>query len=155
MKHNVNEYLIALHAKHGTLTPDLVVADARRKDSPLHDLFEWDTKKAALAHWHDTARQLIRNVRVNITHQSRTLRAPFFVRDPNLDSKTQGYTTIERVRNDADMARETVADECARAAAAFRRAYEVAVAVGAEHDVATLLDQTLHLGNRMRGTEPA
>jgi len=104
MKPSINDYLVALHTKHGTLTPELVVDDARRKDSPLHNLFEWDTKKAALAHWHDVARGLIRNVRVNIVHEQRTLRVPYFVRDPSLPSHQQGYTTIDCVRTDADLA---------------------------------------------------
>lgn len=150
MKQSTNDYLVALHTKHGTLTPELVVDDARRNDSPLHNLFEWDTKKAALAHWHDVARGLIRNVRVNIVHEQRTLRVPYFVRDPRLPSHQQGYTTIDRVRTDADMARDTVAEECARAAAAFRRAADVAAAVGVDQDVRELLDHTLQLGQRVR-----
>ena len=118
MKQSVNDYLIALHQEHGTLTPDLVVEDAKRKDSPLHDLFEWDKAKAAQAHWHDVARALIRNVRVVVVNEGRSLRAPFFVRDPALSSKVQGYTTVTKLRTDADLARDAVADECSRAAAA-------------------------------------
>ena len=37
-------------ANGGRLTPDAVVRDAKRKDSPLHSCFEWDVKKAAAAH---------------------------------------------------------------------------------------------------------
>lgn len=150
MKQSVNEHLIALHAKHGTLTPELVVEDARSKNSPLHGLFEWDTKKAALAHWHDVARALIRNVRVTVVNESRTLRAPYFVRDQSLPVHQQGYTTIDRVRSDADLARDTVADECSRALAAFRRAADVAAAVGVEQDIRALMDQTMALGDRVR-----
>jgi hypothetical protein len=154
MKQSINDYLVSLHRQHGTLTPDVVVEDARRKDSPLHDLFEWDTKKAALAHWHDVARHLIRNVRVTIVNESRTLRAPYFVRDQSLPGNQQGYTTIDRVRGDADLARDTVADECSRALAAFRRASDVAAAVGVDQDIRELMDQTMALSDRVR-TESA
>lgn len=150
MKQSVNEYLIALHQQHGTLTPELVVADAKRKDSPLHELFEWDTKKAAQSHWHDVARQLIRSVRVVVVNEGRSLTAPYFVRDPALSSKQQGYTSVIKLRTDADLARDAVADECSRAAAAFRRAQEVAAAVGVESDVRDLLDETLALGQRVK-----
>lgn len=150
MKQSVNDYLIALHQEHGTLTPELVVEDAKRKDSPLHDLFEWDKAKAAQAHWHDVARALIRNVRVVVVNEGRSLRAPFFVRDPALSSKVQGYTTVTKLRTDADLARDAVADECSRAAAAFRRAQEVAAAVGVDADVRDLLDETLALGQRVK-----
>lgn len=149
MKQSVNDYLIALHQEHGTLTPELVVEDAKRKDSPLHELFEWDQQKAAQSHWHDVARALIRNVRVVVVNEGRSLRAPFFVRDPALSSKVQGYTTVTKLRTDADLARDAVADECSRAAAAFRRAQEVAAAVGVDADVRDLLNETLALGQRV------
>lgn len=150
MQQSVHDYLIRMHQEHGTLTPELVVEDAKRKDSPLHVLFEWDVDKAALAHWHEVARQLIRNVRVVVTNEERVIRAPYFVRDPSLPSNQQGYTTVERLRTKPDMAREAVAEECSRAAAAFRRAYEVAAAVGAQADVDQLLQQTLSLGRRVK-----
>lgn len=150
MKQHVHEYLIALHKQHGTLTPELVVSDARRKDSPLHELFEWDTKKAAQHHWEDVARSLIRNVRVVVVNEGMTLRAPYFVRDPGLPMHRQGYTTVEKLRTDADMAREAVIEECSRATAAFRRAQEVAAAVGCQAEVHDLLQETIALGNRVR-----
>ena len=150
MKSRINEHLIALHAKHGTLTSGIVIEDARRKDSPLHDLFEWDVEKAAVAHWHETARALIRSVKVVITNDTRVLTAPYFVRDPSLPSDVQGYTTITALRSDADLARDAVAEECARAAAAFRRAQDVADAVGVESDVGALLEATLSLERRMK-----
>ena len=150
MKQSVNAHLMALHEQHGTLTPEIVVSDAQRKESPLHDLFEWDTKKAAMAHWHDVARQLIRNVRVTVVNEGRTLTAPYFVRDPSLPQKQQGYTTVALLRGASELARDAVADECARAASAFRRAQEVAAAVGVESDVRMLLDETMALGRRVR-----
>lgn len=150
MKQSVNEYLIELHQQHGTLTPEQVVADAKNPASPLHDLFEWDPAKAAQSHWHDVARALIRNVRVVVVNEGRSLRAPYFVRDPALSSKVQGYTTVTMLRDNADLARDAVADECSRAAAAFRRAQEVAAAVGVASDVRDLLDETLALGQRVK-----
>lgn len=150
MNQSINEYLIALHQQHGTLTPELVVEDAKRRDSPLHDLFEWDVEKAATQHWHDVARQLIRNVRVVINNEDRIIKAPYFVRDPSLPSTQQGYTTVDKLRTEPEMARDAVAEECSRAAAAFRRAQEVAAAVGVESDVLELLQDTLALGRRVK-----
>jgi len=155
MSQTVSDYLIALYNQLGVLTPELVVEDAKRKDSPLHEMFEWDVNKAAYAHWENVARQLIRSVQVNIVHESKVLRAPFFVRDSSLPTNQQGYASIDRVRMDAEMARDTVADECARAAAAFRRASAVAAAVGVDQDVRDLLDQTLMLGGRVKEPDAA
>lgn len=150
---SINDYLIGLHRKHATLTPEIVVEDAKRPESPLHPLFEWDVGKAATAHWYEVARHLIRNVRVTVVNETRTLRAPFFVRDPRLPNSQQGYTTIDTVRTDADMARDAVAEECSRAAAAFRRAVDVAAAVGVESDVRLLMEQTLALGEKIRAPQ--
>lgn len=150
MNQSIDDYLISLHRKHGTLTAELVVEDAKRSDSPLHEMFEWDTQKAAMQHWLDVARQLIRNVRVVINNEDRIIKAPYFVRDPSLPSDQQGYTTVDRLRTAPDMARDAVAEECSRAAAAFRRAQEVAAAVGVEHDVLELLQDTVALGRRVK-----
>jgi hypothetical protein len=150
VKASQHQYLIDLHSKHGTLTPDLVVADAKRKESPLHDLFEWDTKKAAMSHWHDVARALIRSVRVQVVNESRVITAPYFVRDPSLPSNVQGYTSTASLRSNSELARDAVAEECSRAAAAFRRAKEVAAAVGVDQDIEALLEQTTMLGKRVK-----
>lgn len=150
MKSSIEQCLIDLHAKHGSITPELVIEAARNPESPLHDQFEWDVKKAAHEHWLDVARSLIRSVRVQIVNESRVLRAPYFVRDPRLPSTQQGYVAVQDVRGDADLARDTVADECARAASAFRRAQEVAAAVGVSDDVLALLTQTVSLSERLR-----
>ena len=146
----VNEYLIELYKREGTLTPLAVVEDAKREESPLHALFEWDIEKAAQEHWYEVARQLIRNVKVTITHESSVLVAPYFVRDTTLPARSQGYTSVENVRKDSDAARDTVADECARAASAFRRAAAVAAAVGVDQDVLALLNLTLNLKGRVK-----
>lgn len=150
MNQSIDDYLISLHKKHGTLTAELVVEDAKRSDSPLHEMFEWNTEKAAMQHWLDVARQLIRNVRVVINNEDRIIKAPYFVRDPSLPSDQQGYTTVDRLRTAPEMARDAVAEECSRAAAAFRRAQEVAAAVGVEHDVLELLQDTVALGRRVK-----
>jgi hypothetical protein len=145
MNHSVNEYLIQLHELHGTLTPDLVVEDAKRPDSPLHELFDWDVQRAAEAHWREVARQLIRNVRVVITNESRTIKAPYFMRNPECGAREQGYTSVVRVRNDAEIAREVVLEECGRVYASLTRAQAVAAAVGVEHDILQLLQMTLNV----------
>jgi hypothetical protein len=146
----INDYLIKLHDRNGTLTPEMVVADAKREGSPLHDLFEWDLGKAATSHWLETARRLIRNVKVIVTNEKTTLKAPFFVRDPSLDYHEQGYTTVVQLRTKPQLAQEAVLEECSRAASAFRRAQEVAAAVGVEQDVADLLSRTLNLTTRVK-----
>ena len=61
---NLREQLIALHQKHGKLTPRLVVAAARPKNSALHSRFEWDDKVAGEKYRESQAADLIRSVKI-------------------------------------------------------------------------------------------
>lgn len=150
MGNSVNQHLIDLYQQHGQLTPELVVADARSKDSPLHDLFEWDVQKASELHWHDTARALIRNVRVTVVHEERVLAAPYFVRNPSLPNAQQGYVSVQRLRSNADLARQAVMAECDRAIAAFKRAQNVAAAVGLADELDDLVLATRTFTSRLQ-----
>lgn len=67
--------------KDGRLTPEAVVEDARDPGSPLHELFEWNVDKAAMKHWMDRARTLIRSVEVVIRNERLTVSTVAYVRD--------------------------------------------------------------------------
>jgi hypothetical protein len=125
--------------KGGRIRPDDVIADARDPESPLHDRFEWDTGKAAQAHWLDTARELIRAVRVSITTDTTVVSSVAYVRDPSLGSDEQGYVSVTALRSDRELAREAIVYEFARAAGALRRAKEVAAALNLDKEVDTLI----------------
>lgn len=59
MKSKVDQALQALYEKHGVLTPEIVLNDARRKSSPLHYEFDWDDSTAAHRWRIEQARKLI------------------------------------------------------------------------------------------------
>src|SRR5690349_2356344 len=92
-----------LEDEDGRMTADLVLADAKHDDSPLHGLFDWDADKAAHQWWLECAREVIRAVKVEITTTEVTIKAPFYVQDP--DAKGQGYRSVEALRRDPDAAR--------------------------------------------------
>lgn len=56
--------LLAIRAKRGVLNPTVVEEEARPKEHPLHDRFEWDDSVAAVLHRRTQAHQLIQSVRV-------------------------------------------------------------------------------------------
>jgi len=145
----IRDRLQALAEEHGTITPAIVVADARRKDSPLHRCFEWDIKKAAHKHWLEQARNLIRQVRVVVKNDSVTLSAPFFVRDPRAPDHTQGYVSTQLLRDDSDLARDVIVAEAVRAAAAIRRMREVAAAVNESAAVDGIMNDVMSLHSRV------
>lgn len=119
----------------GLLTPDAVVAAATSKASVLHDLFEWDAKKAAHAFRIEQARAIIRSVRVVITTEKTTISTVAYVRDPDIEPDEQGYVTTASLIGDEDRARAALVNEFSRAASALRRAKELALAFGMEGEV--------------------
>lgn len=122
-------------ANGGLLTPDAVVAEARKKDSPLHALFDWDVKAAAHQHWLEQARQLIRSVRVVITTERTAVSTVAYVRDPDVGPDEQGYVSTVSLIGETERSRSALVGEFSRAAAALRRARELAVVFGMEGEV--------------------
>jgi len=114
-------------ANGGKITPDQVVKHAKDPNSPLHERFIWSDKEAAQKHRLDTARQLIRSVRVIIKKETKVLRAPAYVRDPELDAKEQGYIDVRSSVNDEDSQRDILINEFKRVQGVFERAAELAV----------------------------
>jgi hypothetical protein len=51
-----------IRTKKGAITAGDVVAEAKRKTSPIHSEFEWDDKKAAHEHRKERARCMIRSL---------------------------------------------------------------------------------------------
>lgn len=74
--------LAAIHERHGALTPPVVVDAARPKDAPLHNVFEWDNKKAAESYRIDQARHLIRAVEIVTDTNGKESSAPIYVHIP-------------------------------------------------------------------------
>lgn len=58
----VGEELEAIRERHGGITAEVVVDEARPEDAPLHPAFEWDDKVAAEEYRKEQARTLIRAV---------------------------------------------------------------------------------------------
>lgn len=59
------EYLIEkkrIENKPSEIKPGEIISDAKKKDSPLHDYFEWDDKKAANKYRYYQANQLVAHI---------------------------------------------------------------------------------------------
>lgn len=131
-----NEQIVAIEKKLGRLTPDDVIAEAKKaKGTPLHDSFQWDLEAAAMEHWRETARDLIKCVKVLLTTKNHTVLVPRYVHDPSADHKEQGYVSVESLRNDRDSALAMLKYEFQRADSAMQRAEHLAQAVGLTREV--------------------
>ena len=124
---------------NGRITPEIVVADAKDKDSPLHGQFNWNVDEAAYQHWIDTARGVIRSVYVELIEETRVLRVPAYLRDPSADSSEQGYVQTVRIRSERDNARAAVLYEFTRARAAMQRAKDIAEALAIDDAVEDII----------------
>lgn len=129
----------------GRLTPDRVLEDARRADSPLHGLFEWDVEKAAARYWLDRSREIIRHVKVVIHTETTIIKVPRYVRDPDLVAGDQGYVSLRSLRDDPLLARRALREEFERLTGYLRRARGLAVAVDLTDEVDELLARVLGL----------
>jgi len=125
----------------GKMTPDLIIADAKKKRSPLHGLFEWDLKKAAHQHWLVTARTIITSVTVVCTEHTITIPTNAYIEDPDKPRGSQGYVSTVTLRSDKEKARRALVRELERAESFMQRAYNVAAAVGLSDEVESILAQ--------------
>lgn len=142
-------------ANGGVLTPDAVVADARRKDSPLHSCFQWDTKKAAQAYWVIQARELITSIRVEVRTETKVVSSVYYVRDPNAKSDKQGYVSVKTLKTDEEMARDALIQAFSRVADLLRSARDLAAVLEVEDRVDKLVDDIVIFRRDIRGGEAA
>lgn len=131
--------LKVIESKEGRLLPSLVVADAKSKTSPLHDLFEWDLRTAAAICWTQRAREIIAAGAFIVTTTETTVSSPIYVRDP--DAKGEGYRAVTSLREDPEAARESLIYTLTIAAGHIRRALDLAQALGLEDEVDALMRQ--------------
>ena len=102
----IKEELEKLHKKHGNLTAEIVLNEAKRKKSPLHDYFEWDDSTAAHKWRMHQARQLIISVKVE-THENEPTKTRYFIHNGSADEDA-GYDTIDMIVNDPDLMEKTL-----------------------------------------------
>lgn len=105
------EHIVSLiEENNGLISAEIVVDDASREVSPLHDYFEWDDQVAAMEYRLNRARVLMRSIQVVIKadDQERTAVLCEHIKIKNGDITESGYTTIMRVMTDEDLRRQTV-----------------------------------------------
>lgn len=135
-------------SKDGVLRPEDVVREARREDHPLHGEFEWDDSKAAESYRIDQARTLIRSVRVTVTVERRRFDTVYYVSDALKDAQESGYVAIPRVRDERQLAIETIAAEFERVEAMLKRTRDVAFSVGLSREGQLAADLLALLADR-------
>lgn len=85
------EELKRLQNLHGTVTPELIVREAEKKRSPLHNIFEWDDEKAAYNHRLQQARILLNNIQVTIITDGKSREISVY----EITTRKEGYKSID------------------------------------------------------------
>jgi hypothetical protein len=85
------EELKRLQNLHGTVTPELIVREAEKKRSPLHNIFEWDDEKAAYNHRLQQARILLNNIQVTIITDGKSREISVY----EVTTRKEGYKSID------------------------------------------------------------
>ena len=155
-KAEIRERLQSLADRNGgRLTPQTVVEDAKREDSPLHELFEWDARRGHEIYLMHRAREVIRSVKITVKTSETVHLAPLFTRDPTCQPRQAGYVSVRALRSDVDLARERVVSEFAAAAAALKRAKAIAAALDVGAEIDGLIFDVGQLRDRVMAPTPA
>jgi hypothetical protein len=92
---------------HGTITPELLVKEAKRSKSPLHPIFEWDDTKAAYNYRLQQARVLLNNIQITVISDGEYRKIDVY----EVTTNKEGYKSIDTFTPD-DL--EYVKNSCAQ-----------------------------------------
>lgn len=119
----------ALAQRYGSITPEIVLKDAQRKSSPLHNHFQWNDTAAARQFRLIQASELIRRIKVEyVCSDNRTVRVRAFhnVADEDADesdSNPRGiYVPLETALS-VESYKDQLLEKCKRDMKAFQVKY--------------------------------
>lgn len=113
--------LLTIRERHGTLTPGIVVQEARPPLHPLHRAFEWDNRVAAEEWRKAQARNLIKAIVVIQDDEPEATPIRLFVNIA--EEEGQFYETVAAAYADRDM-RRRVLERAVRDLEAWQRRYD-------------------------------
>lgn len=119
---NAVGYCLEAISVHGTLTPDLVLNEARRRESPLHRHFEWDDSEAAHQYRIVQARELIRSIVVisEPAPMMEPIRVKAFTSLPS--EKGRSYVSTIKALDDTEL-RKQLLEEALKELRSFKAKY--------------------------------
>ena len=120
---NLRDHLMAIRAKRGVLTPEVVVEEAADPQSPLHGRFTWDDTEAARKWRLHEASQLLRvKYKTDVGNERVDLRAFWVTRGKDGHPESR-YDPIEEVIEDP-FQRELMLRQMRRDWQSFKRRYQ-------------------------------
>ena len=111
------QLLETIRDRFGEVTPELVLKEAQNEYSVIHNDFQWDDEKAATLYRLDTARRIIRNLRV--VSEGEVTDEPVFVHVTVGDRKY--YERADLAVDTPDIWQNVMSEEKARLQACQKR----------------------------------
>jgi len=120
------EHFEKLEKKHGEITPEIILDDARKKSSVLHGCFEWDDGKAAEKYRLSQARYIICNLVVSVEskdEEQKKTRAFVNVSAQSMSGNKGSFVSIGNAISNEEM-RKNVLQNALIELLAFKKKYE-------------------------------
>jgi hypothetical protein len=76
---------------YGTITPEIIINEAKNNKSVLHPIFEWDDNKAAFNYRLQQARILLNNIQVTVISNGESREVSVY----EVTTKNEGYKSID------------------------------------------------------------
>lgn len=117
-----------LAKKHGSITAEIVLSEAKKKTSPLHTHFQWDDTAAAREYRLIQAAALIRKIKVEYTvSENHTVRVRAFHNVSDLpeegENQEKGFFVALETALSVESYREQLLANCKRDMQAFKSKY--------------------------------
>lgn len=136
--------------ENGGLEPSQVLADAKKPKSPLHNLYDWDIKRAAEQYWLDRTREIIRTIQVVVHTDVITIEIPRYVRDPDAAVDEARYVETQSLRKDKGKARRLLTAEVERVLGVLQRSRKIAIGLGMVADFDDILERLTGLQSKVK-----
>jgi hypothetical protein len=129
----------ALENKRGQIKPRQIVEAARNKQSPLHELFDWDVAASAEKWWLHRARVILGAVTIQVSTKEFTYKTSAYMVDTTVEG--QGYRSVAALKTDSESARESLIYTLEMAAGHLRRSLDLAAPLGLSQEIDHLLHE--------------
>jgi hypothetical protein len=128
--------------RHGEITAEELVADAKRPTSPLHELWDWDVQRSAERDWLRRGRDILAVYHVDVMYRQQVVSYPQYVRNPDAPARTQGMIAVPVLRTDPAASRRTIQMELTRVIQLLTgRVRSLCIALGYAADYEQFIEQ--------------
>lgn len=112
-----------LSEKRGRITPRELIEDGRKRESPLHDYFEWDDEFAASEYRVEQARYLLRSITIKREEDEKEIRAFHNVIIKSENVEERAYASVTRIMSEEELRNQLLA-QALRELEAWQTKYE-------------------------------